>query len=168
MGRRSVSHDFVLLEAFHGGGVVAEDLGHEHHVGEGEHDHLVEPAMHLVGGEAGEVVGDGGARLGGVALGHAAFEALVDHQVEILAPAVGVSAGYDDGGCLFDLALVVGGGAEAFFLFFGLDDDEAPGLDVVAAGCGEAGFENFAQIVWRDGCAVEAGGGAAILNRLAQ
>jgi len=88
--------DLVLLEAFHGSGVVAEGLGGEEHEGDGEHDLLVEPAVHLLAGEAGEVVGDGAAGLDGIALGHAACEALVEHEIEIAAPAVGVSAGNDD------------------------------------------------------------------------
>ena len=116
----------------------------------------------------GEEVGDAAAGLGGVALGHAAFEALVEHGVEVLAPAVGVAAGHDDGGGFFDLALVVGGGAEALFLLLALDDDEAPGLHVVAAGRAEAGFEDFAEIFGGDGGAVEAGGGAPFADRLAQ
>jgi hypothetical protein len=87
------------------------------------------------------------AGLVGVALGHASFATLVEHEVEVLAPAIGVAAGHDDGGCLLDLALVVGGGAQAFLLVFRLDDDEAPGLHVVAAGRAEAGLEDLAQVL---------------------
>ena len=114
------------------------------------------------------ILGNVAAGLVGVTLGHAAFEALVEHGFEVLAPAVGIAAGHDDGGGLFYFGLVVRGGAEAFLLLFPLDDDEAPGLHVVAAGRAEASVEDFAEVFGRNGCAVETRGSAPLADRLTQ
>ena len=160
--------DLLLLEALHGGGVVAHHLGHQHHVGEGDHHVLVEPGVHLFGGEEREEVGDGVAGLGGVALGHSCLEPLGEDGFEVLAPAVCVTAGHDDGGCLLDLALVEGGGAQALLPLVALHHDEAPGLHVVSAGRAEPGLDDPVQVFGRNWRPIEAGGCAPLAYRLAQ
>ena len=94
-----------------------------------------------------QVIGNVLAGLLSVVFRHSTFAAHAQHFFEIaIAPAIGVSAGNDDNGSLFDLGLIEAGRAQAPALLGSSHNDEAPWLHVVSAGRMQSSFKNLLQI----------------------
>src|SRR5579883_847427 len=167
--KRQLEHfaHLFFLKALHGGRVVTQGLGHEHHGGVGDHDVAVEP--HGKVGMVGKIIRDIALGLLGVVLRHSALAAQAEHLIEVtFAPSIGVTAGNDDNGGLLDLCLVEAGSAQTPFLLRLADDDKAPGLHVVSAGGAQAGIQYLLQVFVRNGRSVKAGSCATLRNHLRQ
>lgn len=133
---------FVFVETFHGGGVIAEDFGHPHHGGEGEHGLAVDPDRKI--GRCAtrhtrcrlKKIGYRGAdALESFFVVETIVAGELENFVEVaVAPGFGISAGDDDDGGFFHFGLGHGGLAEALALRRVANDNEAPGLQVVTAG----------------------------------
>src|ERR1043166_2817935 len=97
------------------------------------------------------------------------FGADVEHLFEVaILPALRIAAGDDHGAGFRDFGLAKGGLAELLLLLAIADDDEAPGLQVVAAGSFQSGANDLFEISRVDGDILKVGGGAAVFNGLAE
>src|SRR5580698_7505092 len=122
----------LLFEAFHGGCVITQDLGHEHHGSEGDHDVAVEPHRKIR--MIREVVRDIDFGLLGVVFRHAAFAPQTEHLFQVaITPTVGVAACRNHCGGLFDLSLIETCCAQTPLLLSGAHNDKTPRLHIVTA-----------------------------------
>lgn len=135
IGRRANSvANFLVFEAFHQGGVVAERFSHQHHGRERDHDLAVQPHGQVF--VLAEIVEDqfsGLARFRWVCVPMLGADA--DHFIEItLAPSIGITQGNDYHRRLLDFRLIMRSGAEPSANLWIAHHDEPPGLEVIAAG----------------------------------
>ena len=107
-------------------------------------------------------------RLCRIALRHATFAPQLQHQVEILAPAIGIATGHNHCRGLFDLGLVIARSPQTPLLLRRLHHDKAPGLHVVSTRRMQPRLKNLLQVVRRNRRAIETGRCSSLLNRLTQ
>src|ERR1700733_6944728 len=135
---------------------------------ESQHHLLVQPCAHLLTGKTGEIVRNAAPSLGRIALWHPALTTKLQHQVEILPPAVRIATSHDHSRGLLDLSLVVAGRAQPLLLLRRLHHDKPPGLHVVSARRTKTSFKNLLQVFRRNRRSIKAGTRSSFLDCLTQ